>query len=250
MSTKLKIPLRTATSGVITSPCGGENGESVFQSVDNGPARQVRGAFPAAATVTPRYRSRVASGSRRTVVAALAVITFAPIAACSSSQPSRSATSAVLSASTSASASPTSATSTATSSAQTMHASKTRTTAIATTAPRATRHTTGPAPAQTRRTTPATADTLICVASMSNPNPTKYSTTDVIVRTGVAGALVTAVAHYKTTDTTHTGFAASNGVADIPFRLGRATTGYTVAVDVTASSHGSSRSCATSFTPQ
>jgi hypothetical protein len=85
---------------------------------------------------------------------------------------------------------------------------------------------------------------------MSNPNPAKYSTTDVIVRTGVAGALVTATAHYKTTDTTHTGFAASNGVADIPFRISRATSGYTVAVDVTVSGHGSSRSCSTSFTPQ
>jgi hypothetical protein len=252
MSRKLKTRRRATTSGVTTSPCGDENGESVFQGVDTGPARQVRGALPAAATVTRRYRGRVASGSRSTVAAVLAVITLAPIAACSSTttQPSRSATSAVLSASTSASASPTSATPTATSSTRTTHASKPRTTAIATKAPPATRHTMNPAPPQTRRTTTSPASTLICLASMSNPNPAQYSTTDVIARTGVAGASVTATAHYKTTDTTHTGLAASNGVADIPFRISRATIGYPVAVDVTVTGHGSSRSCSTSFTPQ
>jgi hypothetical protein len=61
--------------------------------------------------------------------------------------------------------------------------------------------------------------------------------------------LVTATAHYKTTDTSHSGVAASNGIADLPFRISRATIGYTVPVDVTVTGHGSSRSCSTSFTP-
>jgi hypothetical protein len=70
------------------------------------------------------------------------------------------------------------------------------------------------------------------------------------VRTGVAGASVTATAHYKTTDTTHTGVAVGDGVADIPFRISRATPGYTVAVDVTATAGGTNRDCSTAFTPQ
>jgi hypothetical protein len=85
---------------------------------------------------------------------------------------------------------------------------------------------------------------------MSNPTPADYSTVDVIVHTGVSGASVTATAHYKTTDTTHTGFAAGNGVAEIPFRISRATRGYTVAVDVTVASGGATRFCSTAFTPQ
>jgi hypothetical protein len=85
---------------------------------------------------------------------------------------------------------------------------------------------------------------------MSNPTPADYSTVDVIVRTGVPGAGVTATAHYKTTDTTHSGVAAGDGVADIPFRISRATPGYTVAVDVTVAAGGASRYCSTGFTPQ
>jgi len=90
---------------------------------------------------------------------------------------------------------------------------------------------------------------LTCAASVSNPTPADYSTVDVIVRTGVAGASVTATAHYKTTDTTHSGIAAGDGVADIPFRISRATPGFTVGVDVTVSAQGASKSCSTAFTP-
>jgi hypothetical protein len=90
---------------------------------------------------------------------------------------------------------------------------------------------------------------LTCVASMSNPNPADYTTTDVIVRTGVSGATVTATAHYKTKDTTHSGIAASNGVADIAFNISGATPGYTVTVDVTVTAQGASKYCSTAFTP-
>jgi hypothetical protein len=85
---------------------------------------------------------------------------------------------------------------------------------------------------------------------VSNPTPADYSTVDVIVHTGVPGAGVTATAHYKTTDTTHTGVAAGDGVADVPFRISRATPGYTVAVEVSVAAAGATRSCSTAFTPQ
>jgi hypothetical protein len=84
---------------------------------------------------------------------------------------------------------------------------------------------------------------------MSNSNPAQYSTTDVIVHTA-AGAGVTATAHYKTTNTTHTGSAASNGVATIAFSISRATLGYAVEVDVTVTRNAAARSCSTSFTPR
>ena len=47
-----------------------------------------------------------------------------------------------------------------------------------------------------------------------------------------------------------TSTAAGNGTADIPFRISRATPGYTVEVEVNVDAHGASRSCTTSFTPQ
>jgi hypothetical protein len=112
-------------------------------------------------------------------------------------------------------------------------------------APSATHTTT--APAQPATTAPAS--TLTCTASMSNSNPAQYSTTDVIVHTA-AGAGVTATAHYKTTNTTHTGSAASNGVATIAFSISRATLGYAVEVDVTVTRNAAARSCSTSFTPR
>jgi hypothetical protein len=226
-------------------PSGGDDKRDfVFELVDADPARQVVGSVIALAAVARGCCGRVWSGSRRTAAAALAaslaVITLTAIAACSSTQPILSTAPTVLSASSSASARSTSAMPTATSSAQTTHAPKPRTTATATTAP----------PAPRRTTTSAAPASTTCVASMSNPHPAEYSTTDVIVRTRVAGSSVTATAHYKTTDTSHTGTAASNGVADIPFRISRATIGYTVQVDVTVTGQGTSKSCSTSFTPQ
>jgi hypothetical protein len=85
---------------------------------------------------------------------------------------------------------------------------------------------------------------------VSNSTPARYTTVDVIVHTGVAGAGVTATAHYKTTDTTHSSVAASNGVAYIAFRISSATRGYTVNVDVTVTASGANQNCSTEFTPQ
>jgi hypothetical protein len=116
--------------------------------------------------------------------------------------------------------------------------------------PVATTTTAAAPPATTTAAAAPPANPLTCAASMSNPSPADYSTTDVIVHTGVAGATVTATAHYKTTDTTHQATADGNGVADIPFRISRATPGYTVDVDITATAHGATRYCSTSFTPR
>jgi hypothetical protein len=84
---------------------------------------------------------------------------------------------------------------------------------------------------------------------MSNAHPADYSTTYVDLRT-VAGASVTATAHYKSTDTTHTGTANGSGNAAIAFEISRATRGYTVEVSVTVRRDSAFASCSTSFTPQ
>lgn len=117
---------------------------------------------------------------------------------------------------------------------------------------------TSPAPATTpaqtsappTATAPPPGSALTCSASMSNPSPADNSDDDVIVHTGVAGASVTATAHYKSTNTTHTGAAGSNGVATIVFDIGGATAGYQVTVDVTVSAGASTETCSTAFTPQ
>lgn len=90
---------------------------------------------------------------------------------------------------------------------------------------------------------------LSCTASMSNPTPHQY-TTDYVNVTTSASAGVTATAHYKTTDTTHTGTADQNGHVSIGFNISGATIGYTVRVDVTVSLSGQTAGCSTSFTPQ
>ncbi|MEY7999429.1 cell wall-binding repeat-containing protein [Clostridium sp. Mt-5] len=82
-------------------------------------------------------------------------------------------------------------------------------------------------------------------ASIDNANPKKNSTIYLTV-TGSIGSGVTAVCNYKTTTTPYSGTIGSDGKAVIPIKIGRATSGYTVVIDVTV---GSS-SVQTSFTPQ
>jgi hypothetical protein len=84
---------------------------------------------------------------------------------------------------------------------------------------------------------------------MSNAAPHHNATTDVVVHTGVSGARATATAHYKTTSTTHTASAASNGIATIPFDISDAKAGFLVMVDVTVRSGGGTKTCSTAFTP-
>ncbi|HKN98959.1 MAG TPA: hypothetical protein VJX10_17700 [Pseudonocardiaceae bacterium] len=83
---------------------------------------------------------------------------------------------------------------------------------------------------------------------MTDSHPADNHATDVIVHT-VAGARVTATAHYKTTTTSHSATASGGGRAEIEFLISRATPGFTVIVSVTATAHGSADSCSTSFTP-
>ena len=103
---------------------------------------------------------------------------------------------------------------------------------------------TSPSPTQSA---PASS-TLACSASMTDATPTRYSTTTVVVRTA-AGADVSATAHYKSTSTTHTAVADGSGVARLPFMISGATLGYTVVVDVIATSGSAHATCSTSFTP-
>jgi len=100
-----------------------------------------------------------------------------------------------------------------------------------------------------RTSPPAQTTSLACTASMSNSTPADYTTDYVNVQTS-AGASVTATAHYKSTNTAHTGTANGSGQDSIPFAISGATKGYTVQVDVTVTSGGASGFCSTSFTPQ
>jgi hypothetical protein len=89
---------------------------------------------------------------------------------------------------------------------------------------------------------------LRCAASVSNRSPADYSTVYVSVRTA-PGASVTTVAHYKTTDNRKSAVADGSGTASIGYDISGATPGFTVMIDVTASTRSKSATCATSFTP-
>jgi hypothetical protein len=100
-----------------------------------------------------------------------------------------------------------------------------------------------PAPTSTR---PAAG--LSCRASVSSSSPADYTTVTIYAQTA-AGASVTTVAHYKTTDHQKAAVASSAGQATIAYYISGATPGYTVVVDVTAAAGGRSAYCSTSFTP-
>lgn len=95
---------------------------------------------------------------------------------------------------------------------------------------------------------PPPVQALSCSASVSNSSPRDYTTVDIYVRTA-AGASVTAVAHYKTTDHQKTTAADSSGQAMIAYYISGATPGYQVTVDVSVSSGSRTATCSTSFTP-
>jgi hypothetical protein len=87
-----------------------------------------------------------------------------------------------------------------------------------------------------------------CAASVSNPNPIRNSTVDVLVNT-VANATVSAAAHYRTTTTARAAAADATGHAAVRFNISTATVGFTVVVHVTVGVGGHDSSCETSFTP-
>lgn len=93
------------------------------------------------------------------------------------------------------------------------------------------------------------AQALSCRASVSSSFPADYTTVDIDVQTA-AGASVTTVAHYKTTDHQKTAVADGAGQAAVAYYISGATPGYKVTVDVTASAGSRTASCSTSFTPE
>jgi hypothetical protein len=93
-----------------------------------------------------------------------------------------------------------------------------------------------------------TLTSVACIASMSNSQPSQYSSVVVRVGTGPS-ASVLATAHYKTTTTSHTGTANSAGSATITFYISRATIGYRVLVSVGIQWGGVRATCSTAFTP-
>jgi hypothetical protein len=108
-----------------------------------------------------------------------------------------------------------------------------------------------PAPAQPQTQAPPVeppAGSLSCSASVSNGSPADYTTVAITVRTA-AGASVTTVAHYKTTNHQMTAVADAGGQAQVAYYISGATPGYTVNVDVTVSAGSQTGSRATSFTP-
>lgn len=98
--------------------------------------------------------------------------------------------------------------------------------------------------------TPAPAQSNVKVsASVDDVNPAQNSTINLIVA-GPAGGKVSAVCHYKSTDTLYSGTIGSNGKAVISIRIGRASKGYKVDIEVTVSYTGKTYSAEASFTPQ
>ena len=89
---------------------------------------------------------------------------------------------------------------------------------------------------------------LACSASVSSSSPADYTTVDIDVHTA-AGASVTTVAHYKTTDHQKTAVADGVGQATVAYYISGATPGYRVTVDVTVSAGSRTADCSTSFTP-
>ena len=69
------------------------------------------------------------------------------------------------------------------------------------------------------------------------------------LRANSAGASVTAVAHYKTTDHELTAVADRAGLATVAYYISSATPGYAVTVDVIASAGARTAKCSTTFTP-
>jgi micrococcal nuclease len=86
-----------------------------------------------------------------------------------------------------------------------------------------------------------------CTARMSDPAPAQRSATVVQVSSDLPGQTVAATAHYRTTRRTNTGTTGPDGAALIEFRIGGATPGVTVIVEVDVGDGAAT--CETSFPP-
>ncbi len=92
-------------------------------------------------------------------------------------------------------------------------------------------------------------------AWVDNPNPSQNSTVTVFGKltcngAGVANASMHTVWHYKSKDSTCDGTTGGDGVAACQRRIGRATVGYTVRIDVAITWNGKTYYASTGFTPQ
>jgi micrococcal nuclease len=95
---------------------------------------------------------------------------------------------------------------------------------------------------------PSVVATSDCTARMSEPEPTRHSSTRVEVESELADRPVAATAHYRTTSTTNTGRTGTDGAAVIELRIGGATVDVPVTVEVSVD--GGRARCRTSFTPR
>jgi len=96
---------------------------------------------------------------------------------------------------------------------------------------------------------------LRAVAAISDPRPTQNSTIEAsvqVVKGGkpVAGAKVTLNCAYKSSTSTYVGITDSEGIATIPFSIGRASKGYKVVVTAEVEHEGQQVTATTSFTPR
>ena len=106
-----------------------------------------------------------------------------------------------------------------------------------------------PEPPAAQAVAASASTTLACTAVMTVPRPRQNSTTVVHITGLGARAAVSTLAHYKSTNTRHTAVAGVNRVANIPYLVSRATKGYKVVVQVTASLGTTRWPCSTSFIP-
>ncbi|NLY53675.1 MAG: hypothetical protein GX060_03490, partial [Firmicutes bacterium] len=96
---------------------------------------------------------------------------------------------------------------------------------------------------------------LRAVAAISDPRPTQNSTIEAsvqVVKGGkpVAGAKVTLNCAYKSSTSTYVGITDSDGIATIPFSIGRASKGHKVVVTAEVEHEGQQVTATTSFTPR
>lgn len=98
-------------------------------------------------------------------------------------------------------------------------------------------------------TTKPTTVTNIVSAMVDNKTPIQNSTVTVTVG-GPAKGTVKLICNYKSTKTTYTAVIEANGKVAVPIKIGRASSGYTVNVDVSVTSNGKIYSTKTAFTPK
>jgi micrococcal nuclease len=95
---------------------------------------------------------------------------------------------------------------------------------------------------------PPAEGTGACTARMSDPEPAQHTATVVQVSSDLPGRPVAATAHYRTTRRTNTGTTGPDGAAVIEFRIGGASPGVPVIVEVDIGDGAAT--CETAFTPR